>query len=68
MHICMHANTFAFTPSAYHGHQCKNALSKTEKRFNHSWRNRGDHMGLGPPLLFLGGPGPPTFHFRIMSK
>ena len=54
MHICMHANTFAFTPSAYRGHQCKNALSKTEKRFNHSWRNRGDHMGLGPTTFLSG--------------
>ena len=27
----------------------------------------GGRMGLGPPLLFLGGPGPPFFFLNIVS-
>jgi len=28
---------------------------------DYRWRNRGGRMGPDPPLLFLGGPGPPLF-------
>ena len=33
----------------------------------HRWRNRGRRMGQGPPLLFLGGPGPPLFYLDVVS-
>jgi len=29
---------------------------------------QGGHMGLGTPTFFLGGPGPPTFQFRILPN
>jgi len=29
------------------------------------WRNRGGRMGLGPPLLFLGGLSPPLLNVEF---
>ena len=48
----------------------KSVKTYFKKGESHRWRNRGDRMGIGPPLLFLGGPAPSllNFHFCLNSN